>query len=57
MPRKSPPYKQPIAAEPPPSDIPRERPAPVVLDDAPLILVETPRTWPRCACPLNAQLR
>ena len=30
-----------IAAEPAPIRIPRERPAPVVLDDAPLILVET----------------
>ena len=30
-----------IAAEPAAIRIPRERPAPVVLDDAPLILVET----------------
>ena len=30
-----------IAAEPKPIHVPRERPAPVVLDDGPLILVET----------------
>lgn len=30
-----------IAAEPKPVRIPRERPAPVVLDEGPLILVET----------------
>lgn len=30
-----------IAAEPKPVHVPRERPAPVVLDDGPLILVET----------------
>jgi ribonuclease E len=32
-----------IAAEPKPVHVPRERPAPVVLDDRPLILVETRR--------------
>jgi ribonuclease E len=32
-----------IAAEPQPVHIPRERPAPVVLDEGPLILVETKR--------------
>jgi ribonuclease E len=32
-----------IAAEPRPIHIPRERPAPVVLDEGPLILVETKR--------------
>jgi ribonuclease E len=32
-----------IAAEPRPVHIPRERPAPVVLDEGPLILVETKR--------------
>lgn len=30
-----------IAAEPKPIHVPRERPAPVVLDEGPLILVET----------------
>ncbi len=32
-----------IAAEPKPVHVPRERPAPVVLDEGPLILVETRR--------------
>lgn len=32
-----------IAAEPKPVHVPRERPAPVVLDERPLILVETRR--------------
>jgi ribonuclease E len=32
-----------IAAEPKPVHVPRERPAPVALDDRPLILVETRR--------------
>ena len=32
-----------IAAEPQPAHVPRERPAPVVLDEGPLILVETKR--------------
>ena len=32
-----------IAAEPKPVHVPRERPAPVVLDEGPLILVETKR--------------
>lgn len=32
-----------IAAEPQPVHVPRERPAPVVLDSGPLILVETKR--------------
>lgn len=32
-----------IAAEPAPVHVPRERPAPVVLDQGPLILVETKR--------------
>ena len=32
-----------IAAEPKPVHIPRERPAPVALDDRPLVLVETRR--------------
>jgi len=30
-----------IAAEPKPVHIPRERPAPVVIDEGPLVLVET----------------
>jgi ribonuclease E len=32
-----------IAAEPKPIHVPRERPAPVVIDEGPLILVETRR--------------
>jgi ribonuclease E len=32
-----------IAAEPKPVHVPRERPAPVALDEGPLILVETKR--------------
>ena len=32
-----------IAAEPAPVHVPRQRPAPVVLEDAPLVLVETKR--------------
>lgn len=32
-----------IAAEPRPVHVPRERPAPVVLDEGPLVLVETRR--------------
>lgn len=32
-----------IAAEPKPVHVPRERPAPVVMDERPLILVETRR--------------
>jgi ribonuclease E len=32
-----------IAAEPKPVHVPRERPAPVVLDEGPLVLVETRR--------------
>jgi ribonuclease E len=32
-----------IAAEPQPAHVPRERPAPVALDDRPLVLVETRR--------------
>lgn len=32
-----------IAAEPRPVHVPRERPAPLVLDEGPLILVETKR--------------
>ncbi len=32
-----------IAAQPKPVHVPRERPAPVVLDEGPLVLVETRR--------------
>lgn len=32
-----------IAAEPQPVHVPRERPAPVVIDEGPLVLVETRR--------------
>jgi ribonuclease E len=32
-----------IAAEPQPEHVPRERPAPVILDTGPLVLVETKR--------------
>lgn len=37
-----------IAAEPKPVHVPRERPAPVVIDEGPLVLVETRKdlsTW------------
>jgi ribonuclease E len=32
-----------IAAEPQPLHVPRERPAPIVMDEGPLVLVETKR--------------
>jgi ribonuclease E len=32
-----------IAAEPKPVHVPRERPAPIVIDEGPLVLVETKR--------------
>ena len=32
-----------IAAEPRPPRVPRERPAPIVIDEGPLVLVETKR--------------
>ena len=41
-----------IAAEPAPVHVPRERPAPVVLDDAPLILVETKRDLAQMQLPI-----
>ena len=40
-----------IAAEPKPVHVPRERPAPVVIDDGPLILVETKRDLANMAMP------
>lgn len=41
-----------IAAEPAPVHVPRERPAPVVVDDAPLILVETKRDLGQMQLPI-----
>ncbi len=43
-----------IAAEPKPVHIPRERPAPVVLDDRPLVLVETRRDLRDMKLPFEA---
>lgn len=43
-----------IAAEPLPVHVPRERPAPVVLDEGPLILVETKRDLRNMALPFEA---
>ena len=42
-----------IAAEPRPVHVPRERPAPVVLDEGPLILVETRRDLQQMAMPFE----
>ncbi len=42
-----------IAAEPRPVHVPRERPAPVVLDEGPLILVETRRDLQQLAMPFE----
>ena len=41
-----------IAAEPAPVHVPRERPAPVVLEDAPLVLVETKRDLGQMQLPI-----
>jgi ribonuclease E len=41
-----------IAAEPAPAHVPRQRPAPVVLDDAPLVLVETKRDLGQMQLPI-----
>ena len=41
-----------IAAEPVPVHLPRERSAPVVLDDAPLVLVETKRDLAQMQLPI-----
>lgn len=43
-----------IAAEPKPVHVPRERPPLVVLDDGPLILVETRRDLQQLAMPFEA---
>ena len=42
-----------IAAEPAPAHVPRQRPAPVVLDDAPLVLVETKRDLRALEVPMD----
>ena len=44
-----------IAAEPKPVHVPRERPAPVVLDEGPLILVETRKDLAQLNMPFEAQ--
>jgi ribonuclease E len=41
-----------IAAEPAPAHVPRERPAPVVLEQAPLVLVETKRDLGQMQLPI-----
>jgi ribonuclease E len=41
-----------IAAEPAAVPVPRERPAPVVMDDAPLVLVETKRDLGQMQLPI-----
>ena len=41
-----------IAAEPAPAHVPRQRPAPVVLDDVPLVLVETKRDLGQMQLPI-----
>ena len=43
-----------IAAEPKPVHVPRERPAPVVLDEGPLILVETRKDLGQLHMPFEA---
>jgi ribonuclease E len=42
-----------IAAQPAPVHVPRERPAPVVLDDGPLVLVETKRDLRQVTMPFD----
>jgi ribonuclease E len=44
-----------IAAEPKPVHVPRERPAPVVLDEGPLILVETRKDLSELKLPFEQQ--
>jgi ribonuclease E len=44
-----------IAAEPKPLHVPRERPAPVVIDEGPLVLVETRRDLSKLPLPFDAQ--
>ena len=42
-----------IAAEPRPIHVPRERPAPVAIDEAPLVLVETRRDLRQVQLPFD----
>ena len=42
-----------IAAEPKPIHVPREKPAPVVLDEGPLVLVETKRDLSQLTLPFQ----
>jgi ribonuclease E len=42
-----------IAAEPKPVHVPRERPAPIVIDEGPLVLVETKRDLRQMAMPFD----
>ncbi len=42
-----------IAAEPKPVHVPRERPAPVVIDEGPLVLVETRRDLAQVTLPFE----
>jgi ribonuclease E len=42
-----------IAAEPKPMHVPRERPAPIVIDEGPLVLVETKRDLRQMAMPFD----
>jgi ribonuclease E len=44
-----------IAAEPKPVHVPRERPAPAVLDEGPLILVETKRDLRNMTLPFEQE--
>jgi len=44
-----------IAAEPKPVHVPRERPAPVALDDRPLVLVETKRDLRNMTLPFEQE--
>ncbi|MCZ2104069.1 MAG: Rne/Rng family ribonuclease [Burkholderiales bacterium] len=44
-----------IAAEPRPIHVPRERPAPVAIDESPLVLVETRRDLSQVQLPFDAQ--
>jgi ribonuclease E len=44
-----------IAAEPKPVHVPRERPAPVVMDEGPLILVETKRDLRNMTLPFEQE--
>jgi len=44
-----------IAAEPKPMHVPRERPAPVVIDEGPLILVETRKDLSSLNLPFEQQ--